>query len=168
MTVDSRYCVDILNFSRYLRLNICCWMARRLDTTIRLYFVCRRACINVSFSITIWQNFLHHFKYVVHDSNVNFMLGREHWNINYIHSTQPLACWWPKSKYTESRVTLNTMHNKRLHSIWTMDLLYINKTTCGTAHGIGDKMIWDVSNCRPKLRRTVFRYIYSKCKIKLL
>ena len=62
VTVDSRYCVDILNFSRYLRLNICGWMARRLDTTIRLYFVCRRACINVSFSITIWQNFLQHFE----------------------------------------------------------------------------------------------------------
>ena len=105
-------------------------------------------------------------KYVVHDSNVNFMLGREHWNINYIHSTQPLACWWPKSKYTESTVTLNTMHNKRLHSIWTMDLLYINKTTCGTAHGIGDK-ICDVSNCRPKLRQTVFGIIFTQ-NVKLL
>ena len=62
---------------------------KKIYLTPRCNIALRTAChelssINVIFIISIWQIFCSILKDGVHDSNVYFMAGSEHLNINYI------------------------------------------------------------------------------------
>ena len=55
-----------------------------LDVTLYCTACHELSSINVIFIISIWQIFCSILKDGVHDSNVYFMAGSEHLNINYI------------------------------------------------------------------------------------